>query len=253
LDSIEAGGPNVDKTKTLDRAYVQAMERIEAQAPEHRDLARQVLSWISCAKRRLTSSELQHAIAIEVNNDELDRENITDIELLVSVCTGLVIIDEESNIVRLVHYTTQEYFERTWERWFPNAHTDITEKCATYLSFKVFETGFSRTYVDFKKRLQSNVLYDYAALNWGYHARISSTEGGKLVLGLLESATSISACSQVMIFDDISFGETKMTGMHLAAYVGLGKTMSALLEKLQDVNQKDKDGSPGLLGMVMMQ
>ncbi|KAN0069147.1 hypothetical protein V8E54_012776, partial [Elaphomyces granulatus] len=243
LDSIEAGGPNVDKTKTLDRAYVQAMERIEAQAPEHRDLARQVLSWITCAKRRLTSSELQHAIAIEVSNDELDRENITDIELLVSVCTGLVIVDEESDIVRLVHYTTQEYFERTWERWFPNAHTDITEKCATYLSFKVFEPGFSRTKGDFEKRLQSNVLYDYAARNWGYHARISSTEGGKLVLGLLESATSISACSQVMTYSQYrALGETKMTGAHLAAYFGLGKTMSALLEKLQDVNQEDKDG-----------
>jgi len=183
LDSIEARGPNVDKTKTLDRAYVQAMERIEAQAPEHRDLARQVLLWITCAKRRLTSSELQHAIAIEVNNDELDRENITDIELLVSVCTGLVIVDEESDIVRLVHYTTQEYFGRTWERWFPNAHTDITEKCATYLSFKVFKTGFSRTKGDFEKRLQSNVLYDYAARNWGYHARISSTEGGEVGFG----------------------------------------------------------------------
>ncbi|KAN0069115.1 hypothetical protein V8E54_012744, partial [Elaphomyces granulatus] len=243
LDSIEAGGPNVDKTKILDHAYVQAMERIEAQAPEHRDLARQVLSWITCAKRRLTSSELQHAIAIEINNDELDRENITDIELLVSVCTGLVIVDEESDIVRLVHYTTQEYFKRTWERWFPNAHTDVTEKCATYLLFKVFKTGFSRTRGDFEKRLQSNALYDYAARNWGYHARISSTEEGKLVLGLLESATSISACSQVMTYSQYrELGETKMTGAHLAAYFGLGKTMSALPEKLQDVNRRDKDG-----------
>jgi hypothetical protein len=62
---MEAGGPKDDKTsKTLDRAYMQAMERIEVQAPEHRELASQVLSWISCAKRSLTSSELQHAIAV---------------------------------------------------------------------------------------------------------------------------------------------------------------------------------------------
>jgi GPI inositol-deacylase-like protein len=123
----EAGESNDDKiTKTLDRAYMQAMERIELQTPEHRELARQVLSWITCAKRRLTSSELQHAIAVEVNKREFDTE---DIELIVSVCVGLVVIDEESDIIRLVHYTAQEYFERTWERWFPNAHTDITKTC----------------------------------------------------------------------------------------------------------------------------
>ena len=104
---MEAGGSNDDKiSKTLDRTYTQAMERIEGQAPEHRELARQVLSWITCARRQLTSSELRHAIAIEVDTRELDRENITDIELIVSVCAGLVIIDEESDIIHLVHYTT---------------------------------------------------------------------------------------------------------------------------------------------------
>jgi hypothetical protein len=52
----EAGESNDDKiTKTLDRAYMQAMKRIELQVPEHRELARQVLSWMTCAKRRLTS------------------------------------------------------------------------------------------------------------------------------------------------------------------------------------------------------
>ena len=46
---------------------------------------------------------------------KLDEENLPEIEDMVSVCAGLVTIDEESNIIRLVHYTTQEYFERTQE------------------------------------------------------------------------------------------------------------------------------------------
>ena len=136
---IRGGGSNDDKTsKTLDRAYMQAMERIGFQAQEHRGLANQVLSWITCAKRRLTCSELQHAIAFEADETrDLDRENVTDIELIVSVCAGLVIVEEESDIIRLVHYTTQEYFERTWERWFPNAHANIARACATYLLFQL--------------------------------------------------------------------------------------------------------------------
>jgi GPI inositol-deacylase-like protein len=249
---IKAVGSNDDNiSKTLDRAYVQAMERMEAQAPEHRKLASQVLSWITCAKRRLTSSELQHAIAVEVNKRELDRENITDIELIVSVCAGLVIINEESDILRLVHYTTQEYFERNWERWFPNSHTDITKTCVTYLSFQQFEAGFSPTYEAFQERLQSNVLYDYCARNWGYHACISSIEGEQLVLDLLKSMTKVSACSQAMRYqkDMYMYGsETRMTGVHLAAYFGLWKSMSGLLERLYDVHVEDRWADTAVMG-----
>ena len=37
-------------------------------------------------------------------------------DVLVSVCAGLVTIDRESNIIRLVHYTTEEFFERIQAR-----------------------------------------------------------------------------------------------------------------------------------------
>src|SRR6185503_5211905 len=117
---------------------------------------------IICAKRPLTTSELQHALAVEVGEQELDIENLPQIEDMVSVCAGLVTVDKESSIIRLVHYTTQEYFERTQRYWFPNAEADITTICATYLSFSTFESGFCLTDDDFEERMQSNNLYDYA-------------------------------------------------------------------------------------------
>ena len=141
------------------------MLRIEGQLADQKELAEQVLSWITCAKRPLTTSELQHALAVEVGEPELDTNNIPDIEDMVSVCAGLVTIDEESGIIRLVHYTTQEYFERTQKEWFLNAEAEITTICVTYLSFGVFETGFCQTDDKFKERLRSNPLYDYAAHN----------------------------------------------------------------------------------------
>ncbi len=55
--------------------------------------------------------ELQYAIAVEIGESELDEENLPDIEDIISVCAGLVTIDEQSGVIRLVHYTTQEYFE----------------------------------------------------------------------------------------------------------------------------------------------
>ena len=141
------------------------MERIEGQISDQEELAKQVLSWITCARRPLTTLELQHALAIEVGETEFDEDNIPQIEDMISVCAGLVTVDEESHVIRLVHYTTQEYFERTHEQWFSTAEADIAASCVTYLSFTVFENGFCETYSAFEERLHTNALYDYAACN----------------------------------------------------------------------------------------
>ena len=125
---------NKEPRKLYDEAYTEALERIEGQLPENKKTAKKVLSWITYTERQLTTRELSHALAIELGEldednlsdgkditaicagliaEELDEDNIPDVEDIVSVCAGLVTVDEESNIIRLVHYTTQEYFERT--------------------------------------------------------------------------------------------------------------------------------------------
>jgi hypothetical protein len=134
------------------------MGQIKGQVTDQEELAKQVLSWITCAKRPLTTLELQHALAVEVSKPNLDQENLLEIEDMVSVCAGLVTVDQESGIIRLVHYTTQEYFERTREKWFRNADIDITAICVTYLSFRVFDSGFCQTDAEFEERLQLNKL-----------------------------------------------------------------------------------------------
>src|SRR5271163_4752842 len=63
-----------------DYAYEDAMERINGQVKGQEELAKQVLSWITCAKRPLTTSELQHALAIEIGESQLDKENIPEVE-----------------------------------------------------------------------------------------------------------------------------------------------------------------------------
>ena len=95
---------------------------------------------------------------------------IPDVEDMVSVCAGLVTVDQESNIIRLVHYTTQEYFERIREAWNPYAQQEITSKCLTYLSFKTFGTGSCLSDAGFEHRLSRNPFLDYAARYWGQHA-----------------------------------------------------------------------------------
>src|SRR6266480_7122313 len=127
--------------KELDDTYDEAIKRIRSQDRGDVELAEKVLYWISYAVRPLTVSEIQHALATEPGDVGLDEEALSDEDILVSVCAGLVTIDQKSNIIRLVHYTTEEYFQRVHVSWFPDAHTNIATTCLTYLSFDVFADG----------------------------------------------------------------------------------------------------------------
>jgi ankyrin repeat protein len=241
-------------SEAYDNAYKAAMERIESQLSDEEELAKQVLSWITCAKRPLTTSELEHALAVEIGQSQLDEQNLCQVEDMVSVCAGLVTIDDESGIIRLVHYTTQEYFERTQKNWFPDAESDITAICITYLSFSVFEEGFCQTDKKFEERLRSNHLYDYAAHNWGYHARNASTLGHE-VIHFLECKAKVEASSQALIAvkrysSHSNYSQEvprQMIGLHLAAYFGVQEVLNSLLKHAYTLDWKDSNGRASLL------
>ncbi|KFY24439.1 hypothetical protein V493_05229 [Pseudogymnoascus sp. VKM F-4281 (FW-2241)] len=233
-------------SEAYDYAYKEAMERIEGQHADSKELAKQALAWITCSKRPLTTLELQHALAVEIGESSIDEENIPEIEDVVSVCAGLVTVDEGNGIVRLVHYTTQEYFERTWNSWFDNALEDIAKTCVAYMLFSTFQTGFCATDDEFEARLRLNPLYDYAARNWAYYACVGSIEVEELILYFLQNDVAVSASSQAAIaiweYYEYSRVPEQMRGMHLAAYFGLEKWIAKLLKRGYNPDSKDTDG-----------
>ena len=241
-------------SNAYDDAYKDAMDRIEGQLLDQKVLAWQVLSWITCAKRPLTMSELQHALAIELGESSLDEDNLPQIEDMVSVCAGLVTVDRGGEIIRLVHYTTQEYFERTKETWFPNLEVEVTKLCVTYLSFDTFESGICEDHRALEERLQLNQFYNYASRNWGHHAReafISIPE----VHSFLERNAQVQASIQVLLGAHPEFLGTPrysqsfqrgLTALHLAAYFGLEKTARHLV-RTSAPDEKDGGGWTPLL------
>jgi hypothetical protein len=42
---------------------------------------------------------------VEIGNSEFGEDNFQEIEEMVFVCVRLVIIDEESDVIRLIYYT----------------------------------------------------------------------------------------------------------------------------------------------------
>jgi len=226
------------------------MERIDGQLEDQALLAKQVLAWITLAKRPLTLLELQHALAVEFGTSELDKENISQIEDVISVCAGLVTIDKECGIVRLVHYTAHAYFERpeTQQHWFPNAQAEITAVCITYLSFSIFGSGFCESENAFEERMRLYPLYDYAARHWGSHARevLNLPEG---VIEFLKDSVKVEASSQILLavkkpsWDSFHSQKVRpqVAGLHLAAYFGLQEAVQILLHP-KTVNISDSYG-----------
>jgi ankyrin repeat protein len=237
------------KLDVLSSAYDQAMERINEQRAGFQLLAKNVLSWITCAKRPLTITELQYALAVEDSDSELDTDNLPEIEDMVSVCAGLVTVDKESNIIRLIHYTTQEYFKQTRRRLFPKAEADITTICVTYLSFSIFDSGFCHRDEDLEERLRDNPLYEYAARNWGCHA-LEASQTEDLIMKFLGSEVKLEASVQAMLaFNEglfhavcAEYEPRRMIGLHLGAYFGIRETIESLLMTSSDPDLEDSFG-----------
>ncbi|KAI9768507.1 MAG: hypothetical protein M1839_004029 [Geoglossum umbratile] len=222
----------------LSQAYDKAIKRIESQLPGASLLAKSVLSWISYAERPLTTEELCNALAVELGEEELDPDNIPDVEDLVSVCAGLVTVDQESNIIRLVHYTAQEYFGQIREEWNPRAQLDIASTCLTYLSFSTFRCGVCPTNEDFESRLKQNAFLDYAARHWGHH--------------------TLTVQDEVMSTSTHKYGKytqsypRETTGLHLTAQFGLLCLTRRLLSILGgdiaiSIDSRDSHGETPLL------
>ena len=238
-------------SKALDEAYNNAIKRIEGQRHGDTTLARSVLSWITYAQRPLTTGELCHALAVELDESELDLDNIPDIEVMVSVCAGLVAIDNESNIIRLIHYTTQEYFERIRDSWNPRAQQDIASACLTYLSFDSFKSGSCRNDDEFERRLQKNMFLDYASRYWSQHTRAVQEQVYGLAFRFLQNINLVACAVQTMsvsnYVEDSQYFPRQTMGLHLTARFGLLCLSKRLLSDLGgNINDladlKDGDG-----------
>ena len=240
----------------LDCAYDDALQRIEGQlAGDHR-LAKAVLTWITFARRPLTTAEICCALAVEPGEAELDPENKHDIDDIVSVCAGLVVVDQESAIIRLVHYTTQEYFERIGSRLSPDGQLPLAETCLTYLSFSVFESGSCATDAEFEERLRQHELLDYAARHGGEHARHIEAKVASSASTLLAHSGILSCATQVLFapghkYRGYSKSDPAITGLHWAARFGLCEVAKDfLLTKGEDtisiVNAEDRSNRSSL-------
>jgi len=148
--------------------YGNALDRLESQVDTRKNVALRALKWLTHAKERLNVLQLQHALATREGSKDVNETDLISDQMLVSFCAGLVAIDRESNSIRLVHYTTQEYLERRLSK--PDADSEIAKTCLRYLSFDAFSKPFTDG-VSIQLTLLDHELSGYATLHWAEHVQ----------------------------------------------------------------------------------
>ncbi|KAK6503788.1 hypothetical protein TWF481_008794 [Arthrobotrys musiformis] len=200
----------------------------------------------------------------------INPNDLYDKELLFTVCVGIVTLEDETSMVRFIHETAERYFERMRIKLFPDAQTKLAAACIRYLSFPEFRVRSCQTAKEFLAYIygQGAKFYAYAARSWGHYARNAPTLT-KRIIDFLESQEDMEGARQVlfiMIFSEvhaIAIGKggtvygniissilleiderapSRLTGLHLAALLGLTKVVEGLLEDLNDPDPKDIRG-----------
>jgi hypothetical protein len=151
------------------------------------------------------------------------RKNLYSIGVL-----GLVILNEETSTVRLVHKSLQDYLQRQYQdgKIFQNGHSEIAYTCLKYMYFidddpeltgteyanaefcedlddetscrlrEDFFSGLPLEVHHMKSRLNRFSFLPYALPNWGHHARKQTTPTvDNLILGLFSNRTGVGCIS----------------------------------------------------------
>ncbi|KAF4995252.1 hypothetical protein FDECE_12859 [Fusarium decemcellulare] len=134
LKDLEDKGHNNTLSDILRYAYDQMIDRIRRQNKNHENLAWKVLSWVTFARSKLTTKQLQHALVLRDGDTEIDYKGMVDPSLMVSVCCGIIAVDPADGTIRPIHYTAQAFLRDPEQTWFSNAEGYLAKQCIAYLS-----------------------------------------------------------------------------------------------------------------------
>ncbi|KAJ7829777.1 ankyrin repeat-containing domain protein [Mycena olivaceomarginata] len=233
----------------LTSAYQSSLDRILAQPPARAALALRVIAWITHVERRLTMAELLHALAVEDDTNELDEENFVSARMVMQVCVGLVLVNDDTS-VSLVHATAHQFFQDMPTQSL-NTHSDITSTCLHYLCMRAFETGPCNNILEMDTRLQNMPFLAYAAHHWGRHARRVEQVLIPLICKLLDKSSLRASSFQALQYRkrlepqlaEASFAAlpTGQAPLHIVAYWDLGAIAELYMED-DNLSLGDEEG-----------
>ncbi|KAL2844495.1 ankyrin repeat-containing domain protein [Aspergillus pseudoustus] len=237
----------------LDGTYTDAMTRISDLPAKTKETVMEFLRWVVFAEQPLHERAIEHALAVEEGKDDIDDDNIIRARILANKCAGLVHFDE-SDCIRLVHYSAENYFSQHRERWFPGGSPKLTSACLSYLQFDIFKTGpcsGQDEEAELDQRLERYPFLRYAAMSWGKHLRSEPTDAlDAQAISLLTHPRCLAAVTQALWYLDdqskMSWDAKDGSPIHLATHFGLQHLVDELIKRGYDPDLRDINGTTPL-------
>ena len=124
--------------------------------------------WISHTRRPLKSVELQHALASRPGDKSLNSDDILSVRTIIDSCFGLLEIERDSNTIRLVHFSLEEYLQSQDHDLFQNANLTILQTCLQYMSMSSVKPLPFKNRTDFAKEVKELPFLEYALPGVGF-------------------------------------------------------------------------------------
>ncbi|RAR13708.1 ankyrin repeat-containing protein [Stemphylium lycopersici] len=228
----------------LPDTYLRILERIEAQAPYMRDLALNCLTWITYARRPLSTQELQHALAINANCTDLRDISLDPPQVILEACGNL--LEEASGAIRPIHYTVQEFFTPT-VRGMPQhpMRTQLLDSGSVHQQLSSayqLERLFQHGSAYLAAILQIRILrddYDYVSVEQRFDEMDFPVTASTIMY-----STSL---YNIPVLRHQWIDQTPpMYALHLAASAGLTSSVMRLLKEGCDIDEIDQSGNTPL-------
>lgn len=185
----------------LRQTYFEAIERIRSQEKQDVDYAERILAWLCFSARPLKVQELRWALAVspqKTDEVEFNEKRLLPREDLEPLCAGLIVIDENNEEVRLVHHTTQEFFNAEKNLLLADARQSIGLACIKFLTYKRFNRD-CKTMEELRDLKQKNPFLQYAVEHFGRHSLDAGDGGVEQTVSLFRKAYSLNCLNEVRL------------------------------------------------------
>ena len=117
-------------------------------------------------------------------------------------------VDEMSPVIRLVHYSVQEYLYENRNHLFPSGHAIIAELSMTYMLSDVFALGCRNELSEILALITDNAFLEYALFYWARHVKMANDHRiDAVAFDLLQAKPQMACCCQVR---EVSMGRKKL-------------------------------------------
>ncbi|KAH6909473.1 hypothetical protein BKA70DRAFT_1561718 [Coprinopsis sp. MPI-PUGE-AT-0042] len=153
----------------IEDAYVQTFNRISHQSSRHVVIAKNALMWVLNTPRPMTVAELQHTVATHPETFRFEQDRVVPETSLIPLCCGLIAVDDQSRLVRLVHYTAKPALEKVLFESIPHPHAIPATVCMTHLTRCSFPTSSISSKEALQAALDADPLLKYTHKALAFH------------------------------------------------------------------------------------